>query len=187
VTAPQFARGPEGDVRLSGLAPVYVHVLHEVPEILESQDGAVKARIYPMPCDDARMREDWQRLVHPDLFALVASAREVVREDLKRLVARENPPFFPTWDLTIPGAHVQAWLSALNAARLALGALHRIEEGDMDDWFGLPELDERGVAIVKIHYLGWLQQVLLDGLYPPPPDAASPGTPPGTPPAPAGG
>lgn len=170
MTAPGFEQTPDGGVFLSDLAPAFVHVLREIPAILAAEDEAVRGRIFPYPSDDPDDRKEWERLVHPDLFALVRSAHDIVSRDLQNLKPRVDPPFFPTWDLAIPAAHVQAWLSAFNIARLALGAMHDIEEEDMGSFPTAEEIDERQMAVLKINLLGWLQQVLLEGLHPPPED-----------------
>ena len=172
MTAPGFLRRPDGSVLLAGLAPAFVHVLHELPSLLDAEDEAIHGRLFPYPSDDPDERKEWERLVHPDLFALVRSAREIVAKDLAGLVEDPDAPFFPTWDLVIPAQHVQGWLAALNAGRLALGARHGIEEDDMADLMPADEIDERRTVVLKIHLLGWLQQVLIEGLHPPPEDVA---------------
>ena len=79
MTAPGFLRRPDGSVLLAGLAPAFVHVLHELPSLLETEeDEAIHERLFPYPSDDPDERKEWERLVHPDLFALVRSAREIV-------------------------------------------------------------------------------------------------------------
>ena len=67
--------------------------------------------------------------------------------------------------LTIPAQHANAWISALNAARLALGAVHEVTATDMESE-DEPPLDERGWAILRIHLYAWLQATLIDAAPP---------------------
>lgn len=166
----------DGGLVFEGIAPWYLAVLVELPTLLEpEQPEAVKERLFPLPSRDEEHCEEWRKLVHPELFALLASAREVVAKDLQELEPLEDEAF-PLWRLAIPAAHVNAWLSALNAARLALAARHGVDEDDMEgpgeeeDAGEEREPDERSVAVAKIHLLGLLQHMILEARYPPPED-----------------
>jgi len=174
VNAPELRRTEAGDLVLDHLAPAFIHVLHELPALLDrDQPDAVQDRLYPLPReDDEEANEEWRRLVHPDLFALVASARDVVVRDLDGFGPADPEAPFGGWRLVIPKDHVQAWLAALNAARLALGALHGLGETDLNDDFVPEEWEERHVAIATVHLLGWLQQLIIEDQHPPPDDFA---------------
>ena len=162
---PRLERRPDGGIAIENLVPPLVFILLEVPGLLApDQPDEVKRRLFPDPSDDDEIRKDWARLVQPELYALLASAREIVVKDLARMV-----PAGGTCRLEIPALHVNAWISALNAARLALGAVHEIEDEDDLHLFDDPDeedeevvdLDERSLAIVKIHLLGELQAMLV--------------------------
>ncbi len=161
---PRVERQSDGSIALEGLAPPYVFMLFELPGMLgPDQPDEVKQRLFPDPSEDDETRRDWARLVHPELYALLASAREIVQRDLAGIVSSGG-----LCRLEIPAPHVNAWISALNAARLALGALHGIEDEDdlhpfeaAEEEDEVVELDERGLAIVKIHVLGELQALLV--------------------------
>jgi hypothetical protein len=163
---PRVERRPDGGLAIEGLTPPFVFILFELPGLLgPDQPDEVKQRLFPDPSSDDQIRKDWARLVHPELYALLASAREIVQKDLGKLV-----PDGALCRLEIPAPHIQAWISGLNAARLALGTLHGIEDEDDLNPFGaaadeageeVVELDERHLAIVKIHLLGELQALLV--------------------------
>ncbi|MHC4957806.1 MAG: DUF2017 family protein [Planctomycetota bacterium] len=171
MSAPILTREEDGGLRFSNLAPWFVSVLLELPRLLEKdQDELVKERLYPAPTDDEDENEEWKRLVHPELFALLASARAIVVKDLGGLVPSEEADPLGTWTMLIVPEHVNAWISALNAARLAIGAGNEIEEEDMND--ESPDVDawdDKRVAVAKIHLLGWLQQMIIEDQAPPPP------------------
>ncbi len=160
---PVVARRPDGSVVLSDLAPWFVTVLLELPDLLAAgQPDDVQRRLFPDPGEDPERNRDWDRLVRPELFALLASAREILVRDLEGLSPQQGDPGSLLWSVSVPSAHVAAWISALNAARLTLGALHDIRESDMD---ALPPPDEWGdkqTAVAKIHLYGVLQQMLLE-------------------------
>ena len=130
---PRLRRREDGGLRFEGLAPWHVGTLVELPSLLDpDQPEEVRRRLYPDPSDDEERNAEWRKLVHPELFALVSSAREIVSKDLQCLEPDPEVPEPPTWLLPIPAAHLSAWLGALNTARLTLGSRHGITEEDMD-------------------------------------------------------
>lgn len=133
MSPPSLTSTDDGGLLLSHLAPWFVSVLLEVPDLLDAdQPDAVKRRLYPEPSDDPEQSKEWQKYVHPDLFALLASAREIMQKDLGTLspMVESVPPGL--WEVTMQKEHISAWISALNAARLTLAATHGIEEEDME-------------------------------------------------------
>jgi hypothetical protein len=163
---PIFYRRPDGTAVLDLVPASFAADLRALPWLLELGDAPpeVRARLFPEPCHgagerDEVLREEWQRHVEPELFALLASAREVVQRDLGQL---EPPPGRRRRrvKLEIPLGHVPAWVSALNAARLHLGTLHGVTPDDMDG--EEPTGDEaRQAALTRIHRYGELQFVLI--------------------------
>ena len=162
---PRLERQPDGGIAIEDLTPPLVFILLEVPSLLgPDQPDEVKLRLFPDPSDDDEVRKDWARLVQPELYALLASAREIVVTDLGKMASAGG-----VCRLEIPAPHLNAWISALNAARLALGAVHGIEDEDDLHLFDdqdeedeeVVDLDERSLAVVKIHLLGELQAMLV--------------------------
>jgi hypothetical protein len=146
--------------------------LVELPELIgRDQPPAVRRRLYPPPGDDEQMREEWERLMVPELFALLASSRDIVRKDLgplaKRLVEAEES--FEDGELVVPPEHVNGWISALNAARLALGAIYEVNADDMSEDRHPVVFDAREAAIARIDVFAWFQGTLIHGTHPPPP------------------
>ena len=206
---PHLDRLSDGSLRFTEIAPWFYSVLLEVPELLDSdQPEAVSQRLYPEPSDDPEIRESWDKYVRPDLFALIASARDIVLHDLGNIGRVELPPTseqaddpvelmdeLALWKLDIPVGHVQAWISALNVARLTLSTRFAIEDDDMGEGDDAeddgeedggaenepPEFDVRSFAITRVHLLGWIQQMLIDQENPPPSDAEAPWLPPDEP------
>jgi hypothetical protein len=169
---PALRPHPEGGWILDDLAPWFVTTLLGLPELLAPDPPErVRRRLYPDPTedDDPDTREEWARLVHPELFALLASAREIVERDLRSLELGIEPG---QASLTIPEDHVQAWISALNAGRLALSEEHGIDASVMDRSAPRATEDpETSVALTRIDLMGWIQEMLVHAVAPPPPDA----------------
>jgi hypothetical protein len=166
VIFPHAERREDGSVGLLGISPLYLKALSDVPGLLEKPEGKVRERLFPEPSDEAKQREEWERLVRPELFALVASAREILERDMKGLEPAEPLAGVPLWRVEIPAQHVNAWISALNAARLALGALHGVENSmdlrpDLVEKDGEIEIDERTLAVLEINALADLQWILI--------------------------
>ena len=172
---PRLERLEDG-VAFDDLAPAFIMLLMELPELLgPDQPDPVKRRLFPDAAGNEETKDEWRRLVHPELFALLASARGIVTKDLAGLKPSGADPDLGTWRLEIPAAHVTGWISALNAGRLALGAVHEIENADdmhpafdVGDPDGELELDALHVAVVKIHLLGELQAMLIMDHHPSP-------------------
>jgi hypothetical protein len=137
-------------------------ILLEVPSLLGSdQPDAVRRRLYPYPGEDEEAQAEWERNVHPELFALIADARQVVGRDLANVQPGAGGERGAR--LRIPPEHHAAWISALNGARLALGALHDVDAADM----ALEQFEQWGPreeAIAKIELLGWVQGLLVEGV-----------------------
>jgi hypothetical protein len=95
----------------------------------------------------------------PELHHLFAAAGETVARDLATLAP--DPSHQNHFQITFAADHLNAWMSALNQARLILGELFSVTDTDMNsaDF----DLDEpKGLAIFRIHILGYLLQLLVE-------------------------
>ncbi len=133
-------------------------------------DDRARARLFPVALDEPDAAAEWRRNVHPDLFALFASAQEIVTRDH---TAAERDADGAIVLLSIPAAHVPAWIAAINAARLHLGAAHDVDAAAMESAFE-DLADDVRPAVVRIEMLGELQYHLIRAVDPPevPPRAA---------------
>lgn len=141
--------------------PVWAARLLEHLAVLAAPDPIapeVKDRLYPAVGDDEKRRAEWARNVHPELFALVESARTVVIADL---AGAERGTRGALTRLEVPAEHVPAWISALNTARLHLATLHDIDAGAMR----APShdlTDEKRGPVGLIDFYGWIQGLLVE-------------------------
>jgi hypothetical protein len=146
----------EKRVRLSNISPLLAHCLFEVPEILRLREqSGPHQRLFPDPiANDAESNAEWHRLMDGEFHHLFASADEIIVRDLTQLDPVQG-------HVTFPAEHINAWMSALNQARLILGAKFQVRETDMDRQ-DLDIRDPREKALLQIHLLGWLLQLFVE-------------------------
>src|SRR5688572_20800715 len=114
------ARVDEGYV-FGDLSPGTVDTLTGVPMLIESADERVRGRLLPETCADPEDEAHWRRHAVPELERLFLSRAQLVRRDLATL---RKMPKSANHLLLIRDEHTNAWLAALNAARLALFVLN---------------------------------------------------------------
>jgi Domain of unknown function (DUF2017) len=148
-------------IRISGIEPFFTDCLQGLGEILEQRDSPkVRERLFPnlMTADD-NTNADWQRLTAPELRHLFVSAGEIVTRDLTALQPETGETGCS--QVTFAADHVNAWMSALNQARLILGEIHEIDEADMNRT-DLDPHNPRHVAAFRIHLLGHLLYLFVE-------------------------
>ncbi len=156
----RIEQSPLGDLTLGGLPAVVVDTLHRIPELLTSEDEAIRGRLEPRTYEEDDEDAQWQRLVGPELRHLFASRAEIVREDLVSL--RPDDELGEGYRFDLPAPHRAAWLAALNGASHALYALHRLTPADVERDIGSLGDPERDLALLRIRLLGMLQAALLE-------------------------
>lgn len=112
----------------------------------------VLARLLPdFHRDDATLSGGLRALHEPELLAVKDGAAGVVLDTCPARGGR----------LRLTDEQAQAWLSALNDIRLALGTVLEVTE-DMPD--ELPADDPRAPHLVVYHWLTWVQESLIQAL-----------------------
>lgn len=150
-------RVDEGYV-FGGLSAGCVETLKGVPMLLESADVRVRERLLPETCHETEDEEHWRLHAVPELERLFASRAQLVRRDLAGLRKLGKSD---TQLLLIPNQHVNAWLAALNAARLALYALNDLQASHLEAEGFTAATPKQQEAILRIHVLAEVQSVLL--------------------------
>lgn len=141
---------------LSGLDEFLAAILRDVPELGTPSAGS-EGRLFPDPTGgrDTQADAEWRELVRPELEEHFALHRDVVRDDLDRMRAARGGAF----EIEIAVAHLPHWIHALNQARLALDAQHRIGERQLEEEPGLS--GEEGLALFQLQFYGMLQEWFL--------------------------
>ena len=113
----------------------------------EPEDPSLR-RLYPTAHDDAEREREYRELTRDQLVTGRRRSLDVLRETADReLLAPEE---------------ADAWLRALNDARLVLGT--RLDVTEDYDWDALDETTPRAQELALYAYLSWLQEQLVEAL-----------------------
>jgi Domain of unknown function (DUF2017) len=144
------------------LDPFLAELLRQIPDSAQSKDcGKAEERLFSAPAgaEEEDLCAEWKLYVVPELRRLFQSATETVRQDLEQLQCTKKP--FANCTLRIPLAHADAWLSALNQARLAIAASYDFTEGDLCDHYRSPLGSRRDLGLFQVNFYGFLQEFIL--------------------------
>lgn len=149
------------------LDPFLAELLRQIPESAQTTDSpAAEARIFSQPGAAEAEKEfcaEWKLYVEPGMRGLFLSSTETVRQDLAGLQC--EPATACT--LRIPLAHADAWLNALNQARLALTASNGFTEHELGDQYHSPLGNRRDLSLFQVNFYGFLQEFILREVNPP--------------------
>jgi hypothetical protein len=154
-------RLPKGGVRVR-LASREREVLRSLPDQLrpllagEVDVEGLRDRLYPSAYPEDPLAElEYRDLAEGEVVSWRVGAMDTFAETLER--GEEGRL---GWSVELSPEEAEAWLSALNDARLTLGVLLGIVEEA--DWEG--GADEDNPSSVVLAYLSWLQEDLIGAL-----------------------
>jgi hypothetical protein len=163
-----FDPGTDGTPRFTGIHPLLAELLRAAALDPWERCPARSARLTPPPGDDEELRHDWEDHVQPELRRHFETERTVVASDLAGLKAEAEAEDaaagseqYPTWSLEIPPAHAEAWLTTLNALRLALAEEHGLTEADLSRHEEPDFSTERGLTLMQVNFYAFVQECLL--------------------------
>ena len=137
-------------------------LLHQISESADpSGSESATNRIFSSPTGGAEPEFDreWAEYVGPDLKHCFESSLATVKGDLESLKASSEDD---AYQVDIPMSHLEAWIHALNQARLVLAARYDFGEKEMER---MPLTgDMRALALYQIHFSGCLQERFLHEL-----------------------
>jgi hypothetical protein len=58
-------------------------------------------------------------------------------------------------------AHADAWLNALNQARLAIAAIYQFSDNELCDHYRSPLGSRRDLSLFQVNFYGFLQEFIL--------------------------
>jgi hypothetical protein len=152
-------------IELSELDPFLAELLRQIPASA-SPDGvpAAEQRLFTSPTNgkEPELCGEWKQYVEPELRRLFQSATETVAADLAQLNGNEKS--LANRILRIPAKHADAWLSALNQARLVIAAKNGFTESELSDHFRSPIGSRRDLSLFQINFYGFLQEFILRDL-----------------------
>ncbi len=149
-------------LEIAEIDPFLAELLRQIPESAKT-DGSepAQARLFSRPAaaGESEICAEWKVYVQPELRRLFRHATETVSADLKPLDGQAKP--FANCSLRIPLAHAEAWLSALNQARLVIAARYGFTEAELGDQYRSPIGSRRDLSLFQINFYGFLQEFIL--------------------------
>jgi hypothetical protein len=144
------------------LDPFLAELLRQIPDSVDTKNSpAAEERLFSAPAgpEEREFRSEWKVYIVPELRRLFQSATDTVRQDLEQLHCKKKP--FANCTLKIPLAHADAWLNALNQARLAIAASYNFTEHELSDHFRSPLGSRRDLGLFQVNFYGFLQEFIL--------------------------
>jgi Domain of unknown function (DUF2017) len=148
-------------VSVGPLDLLYCEFLHQIHAAADpGDDDAARQRLFPSPTGgkDSDLDRDWLEYVEPELADWFTSCLQVVERDLRGFPGKA--PSDLGYTLRIPFDHLDAWIHALNQARITIGAKYNFSEADMNDEIPV-EGQERSLALFQEHFYGVLIECFL--------------------------
>jgi hypothetical protein len=146
----RFQRTTDGQIRLR-LPPHEREILREVArttraQIAETEDDPGLRRLFPPAYEDEKLDREYQELTRAQLTTGRERSLDLVQETVDR-------------DVLSP-EEADAWLRALNAARLVLGT--RLDVTEDFDWDALDQSEPRAPDFALYAYVSWIQEQLVE-------------------------
>ncbi|MFN2542285.1 MAG: DUF2017 family protein [Chthoniobacterales bacterium] len=153
----------QGDaLQVSDLDPFLAELLRQIPASTNPQGApAAERRIIGPPADpkEKELCSEWKTYVEPELRRIFQSATETVAADLAQLNGNEKS--LRNCTLRIPLTHADAWLNALNQARLVIAAKYEFSESELNDHYHSPVGSRRDLGLFQVNFYGSLQEFIL--------------------------
>src|SRR5438874_7045240 len=149
-------------LEISELDPFLAELLRQLPASTSPENSpAAQNRLFssPAPENEKEICAEWKLYVQPELQRLFRSATETVAADLEQLSGNEKT--FANRTLLIPTTHADAWLSALNQARLIIAARNNFTDGELGDNYRSPIGSRRDLSPFQVNFYGFLQEFIL--------------------------
>jgi hypothetical protein len=149
-------------IEISELDPFLAELLLQIPASANPTGApAAEQRLFspPMAGNESEVCVEWKTYVEPELRRLFQTATETVATDLQQLNGNEKT--FANRTLRIPAKHSDAWLSALNQARLVIAAKNNFTENELNDHFRSPIGSRRDLSLFQVNFYGFLQEFIL--------------------------
>ena len=151
----------EGEaLQISGLDPFLAELLRQIPASANTEGAPeAEARLFTQPSIEKEICAEWKSYVEPGLRRLFRNATETVAADLEQLNGNEKSLHNRT--LKIPFEHADAWLNALNQARLVIATNYEFSDEELNDHDRSPIGSRRDLGLFQINFYGFLQEFIL--------------------------
>ncbi|MEP7078461.1 MAG: DUF2017 family protein, partial [Chthoniobacterales bacterium] len=153
----------DGDcLELRDLDPFLAELLRQIPASTKAEGvEAAERRLFsePAAASEKELCAEWKVYVQPELRRLFGNSSGIVIADLEQLASNEKP--FANCTLRIPTRNAEAWLNALNQARLAIAAKFDFTESELSDHYRSPLGSRRDLSLFQVNFYGFLQEWIL--------------------------
>jgi hypothetical protein len=160
----EICRRKDG-IEISELDPFLAELLRQIP-VSANPEGvaAAEERLFSPPTNgnETEICAEWKIYVEPELRRLFQTAAQTVVMDLEQLCGNEKKVGNHT--LRISTKHADAWLSALNQARLVIAAKYNFTDGELGDHLRSPIGSRRDLSLFQVNFYGFLQEFILQAL-----------------------
>jgi hypothetical protein len=155
----------EDSIELTDIEPIEVELLRQIPGICDGgSDSRSESRLFSSPTDssEAQFLNDWAEYVRPELRHLFLSSRNTVKEDLEKLSLLPGR----LGRLVLPRIHGDAWLNALNQARLILATKFNFSDRELSMHEAPKWLSRRDLVLQQINFYAEIQERIIDAIEP---------------------
>ena len=155
-------RRRKNQIEISELDPFLAELLRQIPASANTEGApAAEQRIFAPPANgkESELCAEWKMYVQPELRRLFQTATQTVGADLEQLNGNEKS--LANHTLRIPTEHADAWLSALNQARLVIATKNNFTELELNDHLRSPIGSRRDLSLFQVNFYGFLQEFIL--------------------------
>jgi hypothetical protein len=155
-------RRRKNQIEIAELDPFLAELLRQIPASANPEGApAAEERIFSAPANgsEPELCSEWKVYVEPELRRLFQTATQTVATDLEQLNGSEKNLANRT--LRIPVKHADAWLSALNQARLVIATKNNFTETELNDHLHSPIGSRRDLSLFQVNFYGFLQEFIL--------------------------
>jgi hypothetical protein len=155
-------RRRKNQIEIAELDPFLAELLRQIPASANPEGApAAEERIFSPPANgsEPELCAEWKTYVEPELRRLFQTATQTVAGDLKQLNGTGKNLANRT--LRFPMKHAEAWLSALNQARLVIAAKNGFTETELNDHLHSPIGSRRDLSLFQVNFYGFLQEFIL--------------------------
>src|ERR1700748_985500 len=152
----------KNQIEISELDPFLAELLRQIPVSAKTEGApAAEQRIFSLPINgkETELCAEWKMYVEPELRRLFETATQTVGADLEQLNGNEKTLANRT--LRIPTKHADAWLSALNQARLVIAGKNNFNEVELGDHLSYTIGSRRDLSLFQVNFYGFLQEFIL--------------------------
>jgi hypothetical protein len=152
-------------IEISELDPFLAELLRQIPDSADTEGvEAAQDRVFssPAPTSEREICAEWKLYVEPELRRLFQGATEIVTGDLQQLNGSTKE--MANCTLRIPLSNSDAWLNALNQARLVIASKYDFTDADLRDHYRSPTGSRRDLGLFQVHFYGFIQEFILHEL-----------------------